>query len=691
MAESLDSLYQFIRHPETPANDFYQSFGFLDRCKADDRLLTLFHTNSAWDVHGLRAVMAMDYKNQQLYWSFTFGPYLTHHRIVDLDNDGTDEILLSTYASNNGIKGQSSSDDSSFVFLLDHRGRLLWQRNIGGFWTGAHADVGDIDGDGQLEIVCFQTSNRTTESDQDRVFLLDPQTGKVQLQKRVGDRFLVGTSIKSNICTDLTGDGKDEIVIGNSDGYLRVFDETLNVILQSERYDGHLVIEGVQDFLGDGIAEIVAILRDEKIILFDRQLHKLCDFPLSPESGTILKTLKGRNKHYLLLQALHENKQRASLLELQRSIFPFPGSEKYNRYIVFLLILFPVFALGLYGKYRHSLNDYTLQNLKILPQQITDFMLVVKKNGKLFYQGKRVADFMPFLASGGQNIFDRDNKDQQLYQDLLQNKKSAVRINQKQTICEIRSFRFYRSPLIGLYFIDLAEHEHVAQVKLWARVAQRLAHGIKNPLTSVKLNAQEVQYFLKTKYQINDDTVSDSLESIVAQVSKLKRMSDGFMRFVEFEHLLLKSLDINPLLEQWIQEWHPGHCDKIHLSWDLDKDLAPVKIDVEQFAFAFRNIYFNAVESIEEKGSIIISTRQVQVISETNTIREYVEIQVQDTGKGIPVEYLHKIRQPYFSLKPEGTGLGLAIVEKIMTSHQGEMKIYSQHSSGTTITLRLPI
>ncbi|MBD3386438.1 hypothetical protein GF407_16135, partial [candidate division KSB1 bacterium] len=163
--EPLLDLFRFVKNKRTAFSDFRQSFNYLSHIRTTTgKRLTLFSTSTPWDENGKRAVYAMDYKRQKLHWTFSHGPYLINARIVDINRDGSDEILLSSYASNNGVSGQSSTDDSSYVFLLGSDGRVIWQRGFGGFWTGAFADVGNFYGDGRPRVVCFQYSISKTKT-----------------------------------------------------------------------------------------------------------------------------------------------------------------------------------------------------------------------------------------------------------------------------------------------------------------------------------------------------------------------------------------------------------------------------------------------------------------------------------------------------------------------------------------------
>jgi signal transduction histidine kinase len=99
----------------------------------------------------------------------------------------------------------------------------------------------------------------------------------------------------------------------------------------------------------------------------------------------------------------------------------------------------------------------------------------------------------------------------------------------------------------------------------------------------------------------------------------------------------------------------------------------------------FVNLLLNAVDAMEEVGgTLTVSTRQLE--------DGMVEVQVMDSGKGIPEEHIDKIFTPFFTTKwpKKGTGLGLPISKRIIKNHQGMITVESQVGKGTCFTIRLP-
>jgi signal transduction histidine kinase len=97
------------------------------------------------------------------------------------------------------------------------------------------------------------------------------------------------------------------------------------------------------------------------------------------------------------------------------------------------------------------------------------------------------------------------------------------------------------------------------------------------------------------------------------------------------------------------------------------------------------NLTNNAVDAMPEGGKLIIRTRRASL--------DYVALEVEDTGKGIPPENMNKLFTPFFTTKPigKGTGLGLAIIYGIVKMHRGQINVQSKVGQGTIFTILLPL
>jgi signal transduction histidine kinase len=99
-------------------------------------------------------------------------------------------------------------------------------------------------------------------------------------------------------------------------------------------------------------------------------------------------------------------------------------------------------------------------------------------------------------------------------------------------------------------------------------------------------------------------------------------------------------------------------------------------------------MFINAIDAMENGGSLTVKT--LRHVDEQDG-RLYVQIRIQDSGRGIPAEYLDRVFDRYFTTKATGTGLGLSVVERIIKAHNGRIEVNSKVGQGSTFIINLPV
>jgi two-component system nitrogen regulation sensor histidine kinase NtrY len=228
---------------------------------------------------------------------------------------------------------------------------------------------------------------------------------------------------------------------------------------------------------------------------------------------------------------------------------------------------------------------------------------------------------------------------------------------------------------------DLTELIKAQQLAAWNEAARRIAHEIKNPLTPIRLSAER----LLRKYQQGDPGLGPAIESgveiIVREVVTLQGMVDEFSRYARMPRPRPAPVDLPKLVGETVHLYRnlkPG----VAVDSEVDAALSAVWIDGEQIKRALINLLDNAVEATDAPGEVTVAAHAVD---------GHLEIQVADTGRGIPPESKEKLFLPYFSTKGRGTGLGLAIVHRIVTDHQGAIRVEDNAPRGTVFTVELPM
>ena len=223
----------------------------------------------------------------------------------------------------------------------------------------------------------------------------------------------------------------------------------------------------------------------------------------------------------------------------------------------------------------------------------------------------------------------------------------------------------------------------------WENVARKLAHEIKNPLTPIQLTIDN----LKTKYLPNienekQEKYLNNLKTILKQIKQIENLVNEFSDFARMPKPLFKPNNLNVVIKENINLVNKFDSSiKIRLVNHLSKD-AIIKFDNEQFNRLFFNLIKNSVESIQEKA--IKDSKTVKNIDiEIRQRRDYININIIDTGIGFKNKKTKDIIKPYFTTKEKGTGLGLSIVDKIISDHEGSIK-FLNHKNGAKIQIVIP-
>ena len=223
----------------------------------------------------------------------------------------------------------------------------------------------------------------------------------------------------------------------------------------------------------------------------------------------------------------------------------------------------------------------------------------------------------------------------------------------------------------------------------WENVARKLAHEIKNPLTPIQLTIDN----LKTKYLPNienekQEKYLNNLKTILKQIKQIENLVNEFSDFARMPKPLFKPNNLNVVIKENINLVNKFDSSvKIRLVNHLSKDVI-IKFDNEQFNRLFFNLIKNSVESIQEKAEKDSKTDK-NIDIEIRQRRDYININIVDTGTGFKNKKTKDIIKPYFTTKEKGTGLGLSIVDKIISDHEGSIK-FLNHKNGAKIQIIIP-
>jgi len=223
------------------------------------------------------------------------------------------------------------------------------------------------------------------------------------------------------------------------------------------------------------------------------------------------------------------------------------------------------------------------------------------------------------------------------------------------------------------------------EVEELARLLGVIAHEIKNPLSTIKVNLELVTEDLKAPDK-NDQTPARALRKIAViqkETDRLEQILDNFLRYLSKPELQLASADINELLCDMVDFYSPqAYSGSITIRQGLSSEPLICKVDAGMLKQVVLNLFINAQQAMSSGGDLMIRTSKQ---------KGSAVIQISDTGEGIAPNKLSDIFKPYCSSRPNGTGLGLATAKRIVEAHNGSITVDSEPGKGTLFTITLPL
>jgi signal transduction histidine kinase len=222
----------------------------------------------------------------------------------------------------------------------------------------------------------------------------------------------------------------------------------------------------------------------------------------------------------------------------------------------------------------------------------------------------------------------------------------------------------------------------IAQYTEMAQLAGALAHEIKNPLSTIRLNMELLAEDLEVGATPAQRRAAKRVEVTKRECQRLQDLLDDFLNFAKVRRLNLKPTDLNAELEDSLEFFAPeAAAGDVEVIRYLDPDLPRVMLDSESFRSALLNLLLNAKQAMPGGGQLVVRTT-----STGNT----VVLHLIDTGVGVNDQTAAHMFEAFYSTKPGGSGLGLPTTTKIVEAHGGRILVQSKVGHGTQFTIELP-
>ncbi|REJ65925.1 MAG: sensor histidine kinase [Planctomycetota bacterium] len=217
----------------------------------------------------------------------------------------------------------------------------------------------------------------------------------------------------------------------------------------------------------------------------------------------------------------------------------------------------------------------------------------------------------------------------------------------------------------------------------FATLVGGLAHEIKNPLSTIRLNLELLNEDFTAAQTPKERRAAAKLAVVQRECQRLQDLLDDFLNYAKVRHPHLRPTNLNQLVAQVLEFFAPTAAEmNIEVLQFLDADLPSVLLDADTFRSALLNLVLNAQQSMPDGGQLVLRTRMTG---------GRVALDLIDTGCGMDSKTLTRAFDAFYSTKPGGSGLGLPTTRKIVEAHGGTLHVQSDVGRGSQFTIELPV
>ncbi len=254
----------------------------------------------------------------------------------------------------------------------------------------------------------------------------------------------------------------------------------------------------------------------------------------------------------------------------------------------------------------------------------------------------------------------------------------------------VSEFRVSEKRMFAGLIHDLTEQKSLQQriiqterLAVIGKMAAKVAHEVRNPLSSISLNAELLEEEILDGQAFDRREASSLLNAIISEIDRVSALTDEYLQFSRLPESEPVEGDLNRLVREVLHLFETEFEQKGITVEEagLGRKLT-VPFDSAQLRRVLINITRNAIESISGRGRLKVWTEMTP---------QFATIGIKDTGAGIPEDMVPNIFNPFFTTKDFGTGLGLSISQQIIQEHRGQITCQSKVAEGTTFVIQLPI
>ena len=204
------------------------------------------------------------------------------------------------------------------------------------------------------------------------------------------------------------------------------------------------------------------------------------------------------------------------------------------------------------------------------------------------------------------------------------------------------------------------------------------AHEVRNPINNISMGLEVLSSLFESEHQVHDE-----IDRLKIDIHRLEDLMKSVLSVSRTREYRMEQVHALGLVESLVYRWKPRMEQyKIFPVINTSEGEFTVKGDKRSLEQVFTNIIQNGINAMKDKGG----TLTIRFMAENE---DYINIDISDTGPGIPKAIMDRIFDPFFSTNKEGTGLGLAITRQIINAHNGQVSVNSV-PGGTVFRIKLP-
>ena len=229
---------------------------------------------------------------------------------------------------------------------------------------------------------------------------------------------------------------------------------------------------------------------------------------------------------------------------------------------------------------------------------------------------------------------------------------------------------------------DEVEQKLAGQFSEFVQLVGGLAHEIKNPLSTIRLNLELLAEDFNAAETSRERRAAGKINVVERECHRLQKLLDDFLGFARAGRMNLSPHNVNDTVIRILDFFQPqADAVGIEVVRYIDSDLAHVLIDPESLQAALLNLVLNAEQAMPEGGQLVLRSRATPT---------GIAIDLIDNGVGMDAATLNRAFDAFYSTKSGGNGLGLPTTRKIIEAHGGTLSVQSEPHRGTQFTIELP-